>query len=391
MTTRLDEFEIIDTDTHVAEPPDLWTSRVPKKWQDRVPTVKWDEAEEREMWVMGDQPIAPPGIFAMAGHDKYAPDCPKRLADADPASWDSKARIARMDLDGIRAQVLYSNVALFSTHSFTDSDETQLRLECVRAYNDFQTEFASVAPERLLPMTVLPFWSIEESLEELKRCRELGHRGIAFSQEPAAYGLPRLMSRHWDPLWAAVQDAGMSVNFHVAAISDGAMMGTDTGIGSHATYANQSVSFFMSNAKTMAGLIFSGICHRFPNIDFVSVESGVGWIPTSVAFMDWQWINSGVYQEHPEYDLLPSEYFKRQIYGCFWMERETALHAFDQLGPDNFFFESDFPHGTCLAPGPATTASAPRDFLAAGLAQDLPDDVLRKVLFGNAARVYSIS
>ena len=44
MTTPLTTIPIIDTDTHVVEPPDLWTSRVASKWGDLVPHVEWDDA-----------------------------------------------------------------------------------------------------------------------------------------------------------------------------------------------------------------------------------------------------------------------------------------------------------------------------------------------------------
>jgi hypothetical protein len=32
-TFDLGTIRIVDTDTHVTEPPDLWTSRVPKEWR----------------------------------------------------------------------------------------------------------------------------------------------------------------------------------------------------------------------------------------------------------------------------------------------------------------------------------------------------------------------
>ena len=35
-----DEYRVIDVDTHVTEPPDVWTSRVASKWKDRVPRVE---------------------------------------------------------------------------------------------------------------------------------------------------------------------------------------------------------------------------------------------------------------------------------------------------------------------------------------------------------------
>ena len=132
-----------------------------------------------------------------------------------------------------------------------------------------------------------------------------------------------------------------------------------------------------------------GICHRFPELEFVSVESGIGWIPFALDSLDWQWKNCGVHLEHPEYDLLPSEYFARQIYGCFWFERDTALFAIERLGADNVLFETDFPHPTSMSPGPATAAVAP-DVYIDEVFGDLPDDTLRKILHDNAARVYHL-
>ena len=102
------------------------------------------------------------------------------------------------------------------------------------------------------------------------------------------------------------------------------------GAGPHANYAGFGVQFGMANVKVIANLITGGVCHRFPDLKFVSVESGIGWIPFALDHLDWQWKNCGVPEEHPEYDLLPSEYFKRQMYGCFWFEDGTVKAAIDQ-------------------------------------------------------------
>ena len=124
-------------------------------------------------------------------------------------------------------------------------------------------------------------------------------------------------------MWASAQEKGLPVNFHIASGDiDVFHVGHPRERRPHANYAAMGVSFFMSNARTIAQLITGGICHRFPELNFVSVESGVGWIPFALEALDWQWKNCGVHLEHPEYDLLPSEYFRRQIYGCFWFERD---------------------------------------------------------------------
>ena len=160
--------------------------------------------------------------------------------------------------------------------------------------------------------------------------------------------------------------------------------------GVHANYAMMGVSFFMSNAKTISQIICGGVCHRFPALNFVSVESGIGWIPYALEGLDWQWKNCGVPGEHPEYDLLPSEYFRRQIYGCFWFERDSANHAIEQLGPDNVLYETDFPHPTSMSPGPASTAVRPDEYLRTTFG-DLDPMAARKILHDNAARIYHLA
>jgi predicted TIM-barrel fold metal-dependent hydrolase len=390
MSSIVDGIAVIDTDTHLVEPPDLWTSRMSDRWGDLVPHVRWDDAEAEEAWFIGAQRITSVGAAAQAGWPEFPPDHPRRWTDADPMTWDARARLDRMDQDGIHAQVLYPNVAMFNAGSIQDTPDPAFQLELVRTYNDYQTEFCSTAPDRLIPVTSLPFWSLEETLTEIERCAAAGHKGIVFSQDPSAFGLPELTDRYWDPMWASAQEKGLPVNFHIAS-GDMTLLSNagHPDNGEHANYASMGVSFFMGNARTIAQLICGGICHRFPDLNFVSVESGVGWLPFALGALDWQWKNCGVAIEHPEYELLPTEYFQRQIYGCFWFESETAYSAIEQLGPDNFLYETDFPHPTSMSPGPASAAISPRDFIEQTFSR-LPEDATRKILHDNAARIYGL-
>jgi predicted TIM-barrel fold metal-dependent hydrolase len=154
-------------------------------------------------------------------------------------------------------------------------------------------------------------------------------------------------------------------------------------------FAKVSSLIFMDNMRCISDLIFGGVCHRFPNLNFVSVESGVGWLPAAMETFDWQWRGGGVLDEHPEYDLLPSEYFRRQIYGCFWFEEQTAIDAIGAF-PDNILFETDYPHPTCQHPGPRTPAQRPREY-AQRVFAGLSDEVTHKVLHGTADKLYRLT
>src|SRR4051794_7897958 len=108
------DIAIIDTDTHVVEPPDLWTSRLSSKWGDRVPHVRWDDTVGEEAWFTSDQRLGAVGGPAMAGWHEHPPSHPRRWAETDPTSWDASKRLALMDEYGIQAQILYPNVAVFN-------------------------------------------------------------------------------------------------------------------------------------------------------------------------------------------------------------------------------------------------------------------------------------
>lgn len=386
----LRSIKIIDTDTHVVEPPDLWTSRMStKKWGDLVPHVKWDEKAGDEAWFVAGKRMSAVGAPAMAGWHEYPPNQPKRFSDTDPVGWDPAKRLAMMDDYGIHAQILYPNVAVFDAKTIMSTNDPELQIGMIKAYNDYLTEWSEFAPGRFIPVSTLPFWDMEETLKEIDRCAAAGHKGLVFTQSPSAFGLPKLTDRYWDRLWASAQEKNLPINFHIASGEVDLDGFGHPDNGKHANYAMMGVSFFLANAKTISELIMGGVCNRFPNLKFVSVESGVGWIPFALEAMDWQWKNCGVFREHPEYQLLPSEYFTRQIYGCFWFEQKSALSAVEQLGADNLLYETDFPHPTSMSPGPATTAIRPDDYLRQNFGH-LDEVSARKILHDNASSLYNL-
>jgi len=160
-------------------------------------------------------------------------------------------------------------------------------------------------------------------------------------------------------------------------------------VGKHAHFASMGALFSLNNGQVISQIVCGGICHRFPKLNFVSVESGVGWLPFLMASLDYQWKNCGVAREHPEYKLLPSEFIKRQVYGSFWFEVDTMKSAIELIGADNILYETDFPHPTSMSPGPATSAIRPDEFIELAFNGVSHEDTA-KILHGNAARIYHL-
>src|SRR4030095_3067180 len=50
----------------------------------------------------------------------------------------------------------------------------------------------------------------------------------------------------------------------------------------------------MGNLLCIVNLISSGLLDRYPRLKFVSVESGIGWLPFMLESLDYQFVENGV-------------------------------------------------------------------------------------------------
>ena len=403
MTAIADRFRVIDIDTHIAEPENLWTSRVASKWGDRVPhvehggkaiaglslaTIEIPTNADDDVWVVDGKPVMPTGLLAWSGHDDYWPQHPSRLPDAHPAAFDAKARVALMDEVGVHAMAIFPNIGSSRLYVGMARTEPELALECCRAYNDFLSEWCAEGSGRLLAQTALPLWDVDECAREIQRCAAQGHKAVMMTHQPDGYGLPWMADPHWNPVWETAQEAGLPVVFHIDAARPTAIW-PDYGPERH--LLKTTVMGFLNNSDMIMDVILSGLCHRYPELGFVSVESGAGYIPYVLESMDWQWLNLGMNKRYPELDLLPSEYFRRQVYGSFWFEQNSGLGDALRLYPDNMLYETDFPHPTSISPGHFPFSQSARDSLEEKFAAvEVSDEILRKVLQDNAAKLYGI-
>ncbi len=383
-TAKIQDW-VIDADTHITEPGDLWTSRLPARYKDRAPHLVRDPETGIDTWRIGEtEGFLPVGFTAMAGWPEQFPASPRNMDEVPKASYDASARLEYMDRVGIWAMALYPNVGGFGSQAFLNLKEPELMLACVRAYNDFLIDWISPDPRRFIPILATPFWDVEASVAEVERCAKLGHKGVLFSGEPQSHGMPILASHHWDPLWAAAQACDLPVSFHIGAgtFDDGFTPERIETTGLGRTNGFAAVSLFLDNGKQLTDLLFSGILPRFPELNFLSVESGIGFIPFVLEACDYTFEYGSVRSAYPEFELKPSEYFARQVHGCYIFEEFAPRELMDAIGVDNILFETDYPHPVCLY-------GNVREKIDRALGDATPE-ARRKVLFENAARLYKV-
>jgi predicted TIM-barrel fold metal-dependent hydrolase len=380
-------LKVIDTDAHWSEPHDLWTARAPAAYRDLVPQLK--EHRGKRKWVVnGDIPIAGDSATSAIG-----PDGDKLLGlqflkldigMVHAASSQMGPRLEVMDQLGLHTQILYPNVAGFGNQNFMKVEDAALRIACVEIYNDYMAELQSDSAERLLPMALVPWWDIEATVAEITRCADLGFRGIVMCSNPHDSGAPEFIDPAWEPFWEACESLGMPINFHIGS-SQGDM--DWFGRVPYSSWPGEvkitigGANIFMGQARWMSNLLLSDIPENHPTLKFVSVESGVGWIPFLLEALDYQ-AGETAPERLKHLSMTPSEYFRRQFYGCFWFESHGVQPAVDYLGATQVMFETDFPHPTCLYP-----RSLERTEKTIGA---LAPDVQRRILQDNAAELYRI-
>ena len=389
MADILDGIKIIDTDAHLTERHDLWTSRVPAAYQDLVPHVKMANGKPR-WFVNRDVSLRGAGPDSVIRRGSEAEKVPGvafnefTIDDVHESSYDTGARVAALDRLGIHAQILYPNVAGFGNSRFLKIEDQKLRKLCVTVYNDAMAEMQRESGDRLFPMALVPWWDIAEAVKEVERTHKMGLRGIVTCFAPEALGMPDLAQKDWDPLWDVCSSLDIPVNFHIGANADGFDAfghAAWPSFGREARLALASAFLYLDNARVIGNLIYSGMLDRFPKCKFVSVESGVGWVPFYLQALDYQ-LTEAAPIELAHLKLKPSEYFRRQIYACYWFEQLPPQSVIESIGVERIMFETDFPHPTCLYPNV-------KDHLRATMGH-LEPRVLRRVLQDNAAELYHL-
>ena len=369
-------YRIVSSDSHIIEPPDLWTSRIEPRFRDRCPRV--ETAEGGEVWVI-DNTLA--GSFIQGTQTGWRFDQPEKLVtfidtfdNVRPGGYMPDEAIVDMDLDGVDVAILYPTIGFGVYHQIPDTDFLTAVLS---AYNDFAAEFCSAHPERLKAIAMLNIDDVQTGVKEMERCAKLGFVGVSI---PAYNARLKYDSPEFGPLWASAQDLEMPISLHINSnrpTPDG-----EFGSAMHV------VPLFLVNGDywprmSLADMILSGVFERYPKLQVGSAEYETAWAAPFLKRLDYHYSQSSMGMSGYRYkgDMLPSDYFHRN---CFLDTQEDALgiRLRDIIGVDNILWGSDYPHIESTFP-------KSREFLEEMLA-DCTEEEKAKISGGNADRIYRL-
>jgi predicted TIM-barrel fold metal-dependent hydrolase len=271
--------------------------------------------------------------------------------DGRTRNWDSERRFADLEADGQVAEVVFPNTVppFFPTGMLVARPPTAADLEQrwagLRAHNRWLADWCAEHPERRAGVAVVFLNDVDAAVAEARWAHEHGLRGgIMIPAVPDDTDIEPLYSRAYDPLWRTCEELGIIVNSHAGS--------------GHPDYGDHVASQFMWAVETdwfahrvLWQVVMSGVFERFPELRFVMTEQGCSWVPQTLARLDGMHMAAasgrmGELRMDPEANLsmLPSEYFRRNVWvGVSFAGRRDAA-AMQKLGLDRMMWGSDYPH-----------------------------------------------
>jgi len=327
---------VISADSHVTEPPGTYVDRIDRAYRDRAPRMVRD-AKLGDIFVIEglERPI-PMGLIAAAGKDaRELAQFGVRFEDMHRGGWDPVARMADQERDGVSAEVIYPTVGMMlCTHPDFDYKKA-----CFDAYNLWLAEFCAARPDRLIGIGQTAMRSVEEGIEDVRRIRALGLRGVMLPGNPAVADYHDAI---YDPFYEAAADLGLPLSFHILTSQQ------DT-FRVRGPKLNAFMSIIRGCQDIIGTFVFGGVFERHPRLRLVCVEADAGWVPHFMYRMDHAWQRHRYWLTAATLSRLPSEYFREHVYTTF-QDDWSAFQVKDLCNIRRLLWANDFPHSDSTWP-----------------------------------------
>jgi predicted TIM-barrel fold metal-dependent hydrolase len=338
MTSSEEKIWANSGDSHLVEPPDLFSANLPADLAERMPrSVKDPDGEFETVHIDGESfrrklPKLETILKNMARPEDDASDPIQRA----PGANDPDLRLKDLDEEGIWAEVIYPSLGIWA---FNIKDPKLIR-EGVRVLNDWALDFQNHSP-RYTCCASVPLLDVDDAVAEIKRASDLGfHVGFLPTRPP--FGRPAWQQEEWDPMWAAFAETGMVIGFHIG--TEPHKPDERTGVyhrGRGGAVLNY-VETTYGGQRCVTQLIACGALDRHPELKVLVSEGGATWGPFIADRMDEGYRQHGA-AVRPKLSKPPSQYLYEQVYASFQHDR-SAVAAATAMGWKNVMWGSDYPH-----------------------------------------------
>lgn len=362
------DYNIIDADAHMAEPPELWQQRVEQRFRDAAPRVLHEHKGQKGMYLAFEDVVV---RFATPGKQGGSTTMTR------PGGYDPAERLKDMAIDGVAAAVLYT------THGFYvfGTRKAELQAALFRSYNDWLGEFCGYAPDRFAGLGLVSLFDIDHGARELERCAKIGLKGAMIWGAPPD-DKPAYSSPEYDAFWAASQALNMPLALHTnTRPKKRDYYGAEQGQGTN--FAPQYTTMVMNQAalqESVLQMTYGGVFERFPTLKVICAEGDIGWMPPLMQRADTYYASSTRRGHDLRMKMKPSEYIRRNVWLSFITDPlglKTYRHG-DMV--DRIMWSTDYPHPACFFPNSLEVFK--RDFAG------VPEADKRKIVHDNVADLF---
>lgn len=321
--SSLEDVHVVDADAHISE-----------RAEQLVPYL--------------DEPYASLFDAGDSGANVAAPSYPKDelfRSLGGKVQWDdvssADAEREAMDRFGIDHVLITPTLNLYLP-IFSDD---RFAHALAKAYNDFVIEeFLDEGPDGFKAAATLSPLKPAKAAEEIDRVAD--HPDVVAAIIGSTGIFPPLGDTRYDPIYEALTDRDLPLVLHGAT---GSFISAHPFIkrGLKSYWELHIVSHPFSQMIQMSSMIGQGVPERFPDLDVVFQEAGIGWVPFTAYRMDNEYGKRR--SEVPLLEKKPSEYIDDQFYFTSqpMAEPENTEHLawmIEMCGTDNLMFSTDYPH-----------------------------------------------
>lgn len=349
---------MFDADNHYYEAEDAFTRYVPIRMQRRC--VQWVEMQDgkRHHLVAGKinhsvgnptfNPISKPGVLREYYHGNprgltFVELTHGSLEPMPPEYMDRDLRVERIKEQGLEGIWLFPTAGiLYEEPMVRDIDAMCTMFEGFNRWLD--DDWGVNYKDKLFAAPYITLSDVDFACRELEWALERDARVLVM--RPSAVctrdGYFAPSHERFDPFWARVNEAGITVVAHT-----GANGYTTNGYG-----GNSALDVLGGGRKpTVGGLIgersiydflltmaYDKLFERFPNLRIASVENGSGFLADLFIKLEHSKVRMPKY-----YEQDPAELFRQHVWiNPFWEDKisDVAKH----MGADRVLFGSDWPH-----------------------------------------------
>lgn len=342
-------FKPISADSHITEPPNVFSDYIDPKFRDRAPYVATNQHGGDIFVIEGiyeDKPfnVTYGGISAAGIDPEKMQIANVKFESIHPGGYDGKVRIADQDRDGVGGEVIFPSVGM----AMCNHPDMELKHACFTAYNRWLQEFQSAAPDRLFGVGQSAAASVEQTVKDFQSIKDMGFCGVMLPCDPGTefeYDDPR-----FDPVWEAAVALKLPIAFHILTSKKGApTVRPDSPDEKGRSMAHFHHTLIRANQDVISSFIWGRVFERFPELKLVCAEADAGWVPHFMYRLDHFYNRHRFHQKVPDMNRLPSEQLAGNVYFTF-QDDIVALNSLDMVNPRRLMWANDFPHSDSTWP-----------------------------------------